>query len=157
MQRHLQLQSRVQLFDIAFAINKFSFCGALFKCILAWERGISKRQNEIVPLLVIFHLPYSKYNGAKSTRVVREALVSHSCLSCNTRVAPVSHSCHSCHSCLTRVTLVSLVLHPCYICVARVTLVSLVSGTRFVNQTKSFKTRVKTVASCQMFSQLFLC
>ena len=154
MQRHLQLQSRVQLFDIAFAINKFSFCGALFKRILAWERGISKRQNEIVPLLVIFHLPYSKYNGAKSTRVVREALVSHSCLSCNTRVAPVSHSCQSC---LTRVTLLSLVLHPCYICVALVTLISLVSRTRFVNQTKSFKTRVKTVASCQMFSQLFLC
>ena len=39
----LQLQSRVQLFDIAFAIKKFSFCGALFRRILAWKRDISKR------------------------------------------------------------------------------------------------------------------
>ena len=31
---YLQLQSSVHLFDIAFAIKKFSFCGALFKCIL---------------------------------------------------------------------------------------------------------------------------
>ena len=38
----LQLQASVQLFDIAFAIKKFSFCGALFKCILAWKRDISK-------------------------------------------------------------------------------------------------------------------
>ena len=43
MQEHLQLQSSVQLFDIAFTIKKFSFCGALFKHILAWKRGISKR------------------------------------------------------------------------------------------------------------------
>ena len=27
----------VQLFDIAFVIKKFSFCGALFKHILAWK------------------------------------------------------------------------------------------------------------------------
>ena len=33
----------VLLFNIAYAITKFSCCGALFKCILAWERGISKR------------------------------------------------------------------------------------------------------------------
>ena len=41
--RALQLQSSVQRFDIAFAIKKFSFCGALFKRILAWKQGISKR------------------------------------------------------------------------------------------------------------------
>ena len=41
--RALQLQSSVQRFDIAFAIEKFSFCGALFKRILAWKRIISKR------------------------------------------------------------------------------------------------------------------
>ena len=28
--------------DIAFAIKNFSFCDALFKRTLAWERGISK-------------------------------------------------------------------------------------------------------------------
>ena len=44
VQGHLQLQSSAQLFDIAFAIKKFSFCGALFKRILAWKRDISKRQ-----------------------------------------------------------------------------------------------------------------
>ena len=32
---HVQLQSSLQLFDISFAIKKFSFCGALFKRILA--------------------------------------------------------------------------------------------------------------------------
>ena len=42
-QGHLQLQSSVQLFDIAFAIKKFSFCGALFTRILAWKQDISKR------------------------------------------------------------------------------------------------------------------
>ena len=36
VQGHLQLQSSVQRFDIAFAIKRFSFCGALFKRILAW-------------------------------------------------------------------------------------------------------------------------
>ena len=29
-------------FCIPFAIKKFSFCGALFKCILAWEGRTSK-------------------------------------------------------------------------------------------------------------------
>ena len=43
VQGHLQLQSIVKLFDIAFAIKKFSFCGALFKRILAWKRDISKK------------------------------------------------------------------------------------------------------------------
>ena len=42
VQEHLQLQSSVQLFDIAFAIKRFSFCGALFKRILAFKRDISK-------------------------------------------------------------------------------------------------------------------
>ena len=39
----MQLQSSEQLFDIAFAIKKFSFCGALFKRILAWKRDISEK------------------------------------------------------------------------------------------------------------------
>ena len=42
VQGHLQLQSSVQLFDIAFAIKIFSFCGALFKRIFAWKQDISK-------------------------------------------------------------------------------------------------------------------
>ena len=42
-ERAIQLRSSVQLFDIAFVIKKSSFCGALFKRILAWKQGISKR------------------------------------------------------------------------------------------------------------------
>ena len=42
-QGHLQLQSSVQLFDIAFAIKKFSFCGSHFEGILSWKRDISER------------------------------------------------------------------------------------------------------------------
>ena len=37
------LRSSLQLFDVAFSIKKFSFCGALFKRILAWKRDISKK------------------------------------------------------------------------------------------------------------------
>ena len=33
----------ISLFDRAFAITKFSFCGTVFKRILALERGISSR------------------------------------------------------------------------------------------------------------------
>ena len=77
------------------------FCGALFKYILAWERGISKRyflqKKYSSPL--IFHLPYSSYRGvffcvkikvfhSCRTRVVCVALLS---LSCRTRVAHVWH------------------------------------------------------------------
>ena len=81
-------------------------------------------QNEIVPLLVIFHLPYSKYRYVKIcfyefvslskskffTRVVRVALVWHSCRSCLTRVTLVLLVLHSCRSCRTRV---ARVWHSC--------------------------------------------
>ena len=43
VQGHLQLQSSVQLFDIAFVIKKSSFCGALFKRISAWKQDIFNR------------------------------------------------------------------------------------------------------------------
>ena len=72
----------------------------------------SSSQNEIVPLLIVFLLPYNKYKGLKKcfylcgykikifrscrTRVVCVALVSHSYHSCSTRVALVSPSCRSC-------------------------------------------------------------
>ena len=74
-------------------------------------------QNEIVPLLVIFHLPYSKYRGAKicfySCRYQNFSLVSHLCRarvvsvslvlhSCCTRVARVWHSCCKLNQILAR-------------------------------------------------------
>ena len=109
---------------------------ALFKRILAWKRGISKRQFiEIVSLLVVFHLPYSKYKGVK--------ICFYSCYE-NQTFSLVWHSCRSFkHSCRTRVALVSLVCDSCCQCRTRVTimsLVSLVSGTLVVNQTRSAQT-----------------
>ena len=92
-------------------------------------------QNEIVPLLVIFHLPYSKYKSVKICFYLcryqnqNVSLVSHLCRSCSTRVALVSFVQHSC---CTSVALVLLVSHSCRQCcirVARVALVSLVFGT----------------------------
>ena len=79
-------------------------------------------QYEIFPLLVVFHLPFSKYKGVKICFYPRRyqnqnfSLVLHSCRLCRTRVA--------------RVSLVSLMLHSCCIFVSRVALVSLVSATR---------------------------
>ena len=97
----------------------------------------SNSQNGFFFLLIVFHLPYSKYKGVKiyfySCRYENQnfSLVSHSCCSCSTRVAPVSFMQHSCcprvisvafvlHSCLTGVALALLVLHSCWIHVARV-------------------------------------
>ena len=130
-------------------IQLLCFCDALFERILAWECGISKgsTQNEIVPVLVIFHLPYGKQRGVKIcfywfryqnqncfTHVALVSLVSHQCCSSSTRVALVLHSCRAF---LTCVALVSLVLHSCRSRVARVALVSLLSCTRVLNQTRS--------------------
>ena len=53
--------------------------------------------------------------------------------SCCTRVVRVALVLHSCRSCSTRVALVLLVLYSCCIRVARVALVLLVSGTPVVN------------------------
>ena len=95
-------------------------------------------QNEIVPLLVVFHLPYNKYKGVKicfSQCLYQNqnfSLVSHSCRSCSTHVARVV--LHSGRSCLTRVAIMLLVSHSGCIRVARV---ALESGTRVVNQTRS--------------------
>ena len=71
----------------------------------------SSSWNEIVPLLVIFHLPYSKYRDVKicfhSCHYQNQnfSLVSHSCCLCSTRIALVSHLCRTC------VTRVSLLFH----------------------------------------------
>ena len=71
----------------------------------------SSSWNEITPLFVVFHLPYSKYKGVKmfcSYRYQNQnfSLVSHSCRSCSTCVAVVSFVQHSCCTCLALVLLV---------------------------------------------------
>ena len=100
----------------------------------------SSSQNEIVPLVIVFHFSYSRYKGVKisfySCRYQNQnfSLVSHLCRSCRARVALVSSVQHSCR---TRVTRVSVMLHSCCQCRTRVALVWLVSGTCVVNQTRS--------------------
>ena len=73
----MELQSSLQLFDISFAITKFSFCGDILKCIQALEQGISKviSKDEIAPLLVIFDLPYGKYMNVGISIFTRAALL----------------------------------------------------------------------------------
>ena len=138
----------IQLFSLKGLVFVVHFLHASCHGNDTFPKGSS--QNEIVSLLVVFHLPYSKYKRVKicfysccyqirifhscRTRVVRVALVLHLRPQCSTRVALVSHSCHSC---LTCVSLVLLVLHSCCISVVHVALVSLVSGTGVVNQTRS--------------------
>ena len=82
-------------------------------------------QNEFIPLLLIFHMPCSKYRGVKMFLLVslskskcftRVALVSFVQHSCRTRVVCVALVSHSCLSCLTRVASVALVLHSCRSC-----------------------------------------
>ena len=103
----------------------------------------SSSQNEIVPLLIVFHLPYSKYKGVKicfySCRYQNQnfSLVSHSCRSCRTCVALVSLVLHSCRTCVAHISLVPQSCRQCRTRIAFVSLVSLVSDTRAVNQTRS--------------------
>ena len=138
---NVQLQCSVYLFDILFAIKKFSFCGVLFNRILAWERGISKRQylegNCSFPCNLFIAIQYMQgcenmfllVSLSKSKFFTRVALVSFVQYSCRTRVvsvALVSHSCQTCvalvspvsQSCRTRVAFVSLVSHSCRSCLA---------------------------------------
>ena len=113
---NIQLQSIVWLFDVPFAIKKFSFCGE--RGNEAFPKGGS--WNQILPLLVIFHLPFDKYRGVKICfysfcyQNQNFSPVLHSCRLCSTRVALVLHSC------LARVTLLLLVSHSCRSCRTRV-------------------------------------
>ena len=118
----------VQRLPLKSSVFVVHFSNALWHGYEAFPKVSS--QNEIVPLLVIFHLPYSKYRSVKicfySCRYQNQnfSLVSHSCRSCSTCVVFVSfvqHSCCTCgalvslvsHSCRTRVASVSMVSHCC--------------------------------------------
>ena len=125
MEGHLQLQSSVQLFDVAFSIKKFSFCGALFKRILAWKRDISKSFQKVILRMKLFFSLQSFTCDIRSenvfTRVVIKSKIFHSCRTCVVCVVIVSHSCYQCstrvalvlHSCPTRVASVARVWHSC--------------------------------------------
>ena len=78
-----------------------------------WRETFPKgsSQFKFVPLLVVFHLPYSKYKDVKIcfypcryqnqiffSRVALVLFVQHSCCSCLTCVALMLHLCHSCRT-----------------------------------------------------------
>ena len=98
-----------------FPLKSLVFVVHFFNVFLHGKETFPKSNswNGIVPLLIIFHLPYGKYKGVKicfySCRYQNQnfLLILHSCRWCSTRVALVSHLCHTC------VTRLSLVLHSC--------------------------------------------
>ena len=153
MQGHLQLQSSynflMQLFPLKSLVFVVHFLNAFWHGKETFP--MSSSQNEIVPLVIVFHLPYSKYKDVKMFLLVslqnqNFSLVSHLCRSCSTHVAFVSLVQHSVCTC---VALALLVLYSCCIRVAYVALVSLVSGTRVVNQHRS-KFRL-IFAKCKLY------
>ena len=107
----------IQLLSLKISVFVVHFSNAFWHGNKAFPKG--SFCNEIVRLLVIFHLPYSKYRGVKicfySCRYQNQSflLVSHSCCSCSTRVALVSFVQHLCLTFNARVSLVSLVSHSC--------------------------------------------
>ena len=114
----------IQLLPLKSLVFVVHFLNAFWHGNKTFPKGSS--QYEIVPLLVAFHLPYSKYKGVK--------ICFYPCRYQNQNFSFVSHSCRLCSP---RVALVLLVSHLCCIRFARVALVLLVPGTRVVNQTRS--------------------
>ena len=101
----------IQLLSLKSSVFAVHFSNALWYENEAFPKCSS--QNEIVSLHVTFLLPYSEYRGVKicfySCHYQNQIfpLVSHSCLSCSTRVISVSHLC------CTRVARVGRVWHSC--------------------------------------------
>ena len=75
-------------------------------------------EDKIVPLLVVFLFPYSKYKGVKICFY-----------QCRYQNQNFSHMSHSCHYCSIGIAVVSFVQHSCYTCVGLVLLVSHLSRT----------------------------
>ena len=147
----LLLPLKSPVFVVHFS-NAFWYVNKAFAEFSSW--------NEIVPVLVIFHLPYCEnmfllVSLSKSkffTRVTLTSFVQHSCL---TRVVRVALVLPLCCTCVTRVSLVSLVSHSCRSChthVARVWLscckldqiVDYVLTQMFFNKMRSFLTKCIT-------------
>ena len=100
-QGHMQIQSSVQLFDMAFAIKSLVFVVHFLNAFWPGNETFPKGSSwyEFDFLLVVFHLLYGKYKDEKicyypcRSQNQKFSFVSHSCHSCSTRVALVSHSC----------------------------------------------------------------
>ena len=137
MQKNWQLQSSVQLFDIACSIKNFNFVVRFLNAFRHGNKTFSKvtSQNQISPLLVVFHLPYSNHKGVKicfnscrcqnqiffkifqNSRVALVSFVQHSCGTRVTLMPLVQHSCRACAAFML------LVFHSCRICVTSIALV----------------------------------
>ena len=115
----------IYLLPLKSSVFVVHFSNALWYGNKAFLKGSS--WNEIVPLLVIFHLPYSRYRGVK--------IYFYTCSYQNRNFSLLSYSCRPCS---TRVTLVSFMKHSCRSCCTRVAFVSLVSGARIVLYVFSF-------------------
>ena len=109
----------IQLLPLKISVFVVHFSYAFWNRNEAFPKGSS--WNEIVPLLVIFHLPYIRYRGVK--------ICFYTCSYQNRNFSLLSYSYHPCS---TRVTLVSFMKHSCRSCCTRVAFVSLVSGARIV-------------------------
>ena len=115
----------IYLLPLKSSVFVVHFSNALWYGNKAFLKGSS--WNEIVPLLVIFHLPYSRYRSVK--------IYFYTCSYQNRNFSLLSYSCRPCS---TRVTLVSFMKHSCRSCCTRVAFVSLVSGARIVLYVFSF-------------------
>ena len=109
----------IQLLSLKSLLFVVHFLNAFWHENKTFPKGSS--QNEIIPPLLVFHLPYSKYKVVK--------ISFYSCHYQNQNFSLVSHSCRSCSTRVTRVALVLL------LCRTR----ALVSGIRVVNQSRSLR------------------
>ena len=117
----------IYLFPLQISVFVVHFPNAIWHDNETFQKVSSK--NEIVPLLLIFHLLQSYYRGAK--------ICFDLCCYQNQNFLLVSNWCRKvCRSLLTRVAVVSLVSHFYCTRVAPFALVSLVSGTGVVKQTR---------------------
>ena len=121
----------VQLLRLKSSVFMVIFLNAFWYGNEVIPKGSS--QNEVVPLLIVFHLPYSKHWGVKKLLLVSPlkskiftcvALVSNSCRSYSTHVALISFVQHLCRTHVTLLShsyhfLVTLLSHSCRTHVAR--------------------------------------
>ena len=114
----------IQLLPLKSSVFVVHFSNAFWHGNMAFAKVSS--QNEIVSLLVIFNLQYSKYRDVTICFYLCRyqnqsfSLVSHSCCSCGTRVSLASFVQHLCRTRVARVSLVSHSCCQCCILVARV-------------------------------------
>ena len=110
---NLVLSCLIQLLPLQSSTFVVYFSNTFWHVNQVFPKGSA--QNEIFPLLLIYHLPFRSYRGVK--------ICFHSCHYQNHCFSFLS--CRSCHTCVAHIALVSLVLHSCCSCLSRVALESL--------------------------------